>query len=131
LKLPKALPWFNQRPTIFRGGPAIPASLLLRGKVANDGIGHGSTPEASLMEFIRVLVKDQPTLQTDVLINGQRNGTTGELITLGSPGWKFISVDLPAARQQNVNVKNTTPTRPMQIEIDCDEGISSMRGGTD
>jgi hypothetical protein len=71
------------------------------------------------MEFIRVLVKDQPTLQADVLVNGQRNGTTGELITLGSPGWKFISVDLPAAGQQNVNVKNTTPTRPMRIEIDC------------
>lgn len=72
------------------------------------------------MEFIRVLVKGQSTLQVPVLINGQRNGTTGQVITLGSPGWKFISVDLPNARQQNVKVRNTTPTFPMIIEIEVD-----------
>ena len=75
------------------------------------------------MEFIRVLIKDQPNVQVDVLINGQRNGTTGQLITLGSPGWKFVSVDLPTARQQNLNVRNTTATHPMIIEIDCGSGI--------
>jgi hypothetical protein len=80
---------------------------------------HVSTPEASLMEFIIVRVKNQPNIQASVLINGQRNGTTGALITLGSPGWVFISVDLPNARQQDVNVTNTTATHPMDIEIDC------------
>jgi hypothetical protein len=81
---------------------------------------HVSTPGASLMEYISVRVKNQPNIQVGVLINGQRNGTTGALITLGSPGWVFISVDLPNARQQNVNVTNTTATHPMEIEIDCD-----------
>lgn len=71
------------------------------------------------MEFILVWIKNQPGVQEGVLINGQRNGTTCELITLGSPGWIFVSVDLPNAKQQNVNVTNTTATHPMEIEIDC------------
>ena len=72
------------------------------------------------MEFIRVLVKGQSTLQVPVLLNGQRNGTTAQVITLGSPGWKFISVDLPNAKRQFVPVKNTTSTFPMVIEIEVD-----------
>lgn len=72
------------------------------------------------MEFIRVSVKDQPDIEADVLINGERNGTTGALITLGSPGWVFISVDLPNARQRDFKVANTTALHPMEIEIDCD-----------
>jgi hypothetical protein len=70
-------------------------------------------------EFIRVNIKDQPAKRADVFINGERNGTTGELITLGSPGWIFISVNLPDAQPQNVNVRNTTATHPMIIEIKC------------
>jgi len=69
------------------------------------------------MEFIIVRVKDQPNVQAGVLINGQRNGTTGALITLGNPGWVGISVDLPNAGLQVVDVTNTTATHPMEIEI--------------
>ncbi len=72
------------------------------------------------MEFILVRVKDEPAAHAAVLINGELNGVTGQLITLGSPGWIFVSVDLPNARQQNVNVKNTTPTHPMTILIERD-----------
>jgi hypothetical protein len=71
------------------------------------------------MEFILVYVKNEPTAHDAVLINGQRNGITGSLITLGSPGWIFVSVDRPNAVQQNVNVKNTTALHPMAIQIDC------------
>ncbi|HEX4641038.1 MAG TPA: hypothetical protein VH252_06605 [Chthoniobacterales bacterium] len=71
------------------------------------------------MEFILVQVKNQPSAHAAVLINGQRNGMTGKLITLGSPGWIFISVDLPHAELKNVNVKNTTALHPMTIEIEC------------
>lgn len=78
---------------------------------------HVSTPGASLMEFIIVRVKGQPGLQVDVLINNQRNGTTGALITLGGPGWVGISVDLANAGLQVVDVTNTTATHPMEIEI--------------
>jgi hypothetical protein len=71
------------------------------------------------MEFILVYVKNEPAAHDPVLINGQLNGTTGSLITLGSPGWIFVSVDRPNAQQQNVNVKNTTALHPMTIQIDC------------
>jgi hypothetical protein len=81
---------------------------------------HVSTPKASLMEFIIVQVKGQPGVQVGVLIDSKRNGTTGQLITLGGPGWVGISVDLPNARQQIVDVTNTTATHPMEITIDCD-----------
>jgi hypothetical protein len=78
------------------------------------------TARSVIQEFIIVRVKDQPNVQAGVLINGERNGTTGVPITLGSPGWVFISVDLPKAREQSVNVIHTTVTHPMNIEIDCD-----------
>lgn len=72
------------------------------------------------MEFIIVRVKGQPDIQVGVLINNQRNGTTGSLITLGGPGWVAISVNLAKAQQQIVDVTNTTPTHPMEVEIECD-----------
>jgi hypothetical protein len=70
------------------------------------------------MEFIIVRVKDDPTAFAAVLLDGQRNGTTGKLITLGSPGWVNVSVDLPDAEPQDVNVTNTTASHPMAIEIE-------------
>ena len=70
------------------------------------------------MEFIIVRVKDDPTAFAAVLLDGQRNGTTGKLITLGSPGWVNVSLDLPDAEPQDVNVTNTTAAHPMAIEIE-------------
>jgi hypothetical protein len=78
-------------------------------------------PWQAVPEYIIVRVKDRPTARADVLINGEKNGMTGEVITLGSRGWVFISVDLPKAKPKNVDVKNTTPSHPMQVEIDCSE----------
>ena len=71
------------------------------------------------MEFILVQIKGEPTAYAAVLLDGERNGTTGKLITLGSPGWVNVSVDLPNAQPQDVNVTNTTPSHPMTIEIEC------------
>jgi hypothetical protein len=73
-------------------------------------------------EYIIVRVKDQPQTRVPVLINGVKSATTGELITLGSPGWVFISVDLPKAKQRKVDVTNTTATHPMLVIIDCSSG---------
>ena len=80
----------------------------------------GCSTGGGAQEFIVVRAKGQPGVQAGVLINGNRNGTTGVPITLGSPGWVVISVDLPKAKEQRVNVKHTTPTHPMNVEIDCD-----------
>jgi hypothetical protein len=71
------------------------------------------------MEFIIVRAKNDPTAFAAVLLDGQHNGTTGKLITLGSPGWVNVSVDLPGAEPQDVNVTNTTAAHPMAIEIEC------------
>ena len=71
------------------------------------------------MEYIIVKVKDQPNVDAGVLINRQPNGRTGVLLTLGGPGWILVSVDWPGAKEQVVEVKNTTPLHPMNVEIQC------------
>lgn len=75
-------------------------------------------------EYIIVRIKDRPAAQVSVLINGRKNGTTGQLITLGGPGQRFISVDFPRARQKSVDVENTTASHPLHIEIDCSPSSS-------
>ena len=72
------------------------------------------------MEYIIVKVKDQPNVDAGVLINRQPNGRTGVLLTLGGPGWILVSVDWPGAKEQVVEVKNTTPLHPMNVDIQCE-----------
>jgi len=93
----------------------IGLTLALRSNCA----GCRSIYDLAAQEYIIVRVKDQPSTRAPVLINGVKSGTTGELITLGSPGRVYISVDLPKARQRKVDVTNTTPIHPMPVEIDC------------
>ena len=88
-------------------------------------IGGCTTQSISFPQYVVVQIKDQPAARTDVLINGQKNGTTGELITLGGPGQIFISVDFPKAKQKSVNVRHTTPNHPLHIEIDCSDAPAS------
>jgi hypothetical protein len=78
---------------------------------------HVSTSEALLMEFIIVRIVGEPAAQVDVLINGQRHGTTGSLVTLGTPGTVFVSVDRPTAQQREMVVQNTTAAHPMDVDI--------------
>lgn len=72
------------------------------------------------MEYIIVKVKDQPNVDAVVLINGQTNGRTGVLLTLGGPGWILVSVYWPGAKAQELEVKNTTPSHPMNVDIQCE-----------
>ncbi len=72
------------------------------------------------MEYIIVKVKDQPNVDTGVSINGQPNGRTGVLLTLGGPGWILVSVNWLGAEEQVVEVKNTTPLHPMNVDIQCE-----------
>jgi hypothetical protein len=69
------------------------------------------------MEYIIVGIKDRPSVDTDVLINRQKNGRTGVLLMLGGPGWIFVSADYPGAQEQRVEVRNTTPMHPMNVII--------------
>ena len=69
------------------------------------------------MEFIKVNVPGREDDDIDVLINGEKNGKTEETIILGSSGFVVISVDLPAAEEKTIEVKNTTAEHPMIIEV--------------
>ena len=72
------------------------------------------------MEYIIVEIKDQPNVDAEVLINRQPNGRTGVLLTLGGPGWILVSVNWLGAEEQEVEVKNTTPLHPMNVDIQCE-----------
>lgn len=78
---------------------------------------HVSTPEASLMEYIIVQVMDDPAALADVLINGEKHGTTGSLVTLGTKGSVFVSVDRPTAMERKIYVEDTTAAHPRIVEI--------------
>jgi hypothetical protein len=78
---------------------------------------HALPPEVSLMEFIVVRIADEPAAAVDVLINGEKNGTTGSLVTLGTAGSVFVSVDRPTAKERKVYVQGTTVAHPMDVEI--------------
>ena len=71
------------------------------------------------MEYLIVRIAGQPTVEADVLINRHTNGKTGVLLTLGDPGWIFVSVNMSGAHEQKVEVKNTTPTHPRMVDIQC------------
>ena len=72
-----------------------------------------------MSEFIKVSIADDHDAEADVLINGQHNGETGELVTLGGPGWVNVSVDRSGAQSRDVDVEHTTASHPMQVEIKC------------
>lgn len=68
------------------------------------------------MEFMRVIVPDKEGQDIDVLINRQKNGKVGETLILRRE-LMLVSVDLPAAEEKEVDLKNTTPYHPMIVEI--------------
>ena len=69
------------------------------------------------MEFLKVLVRGKENKQDiDVLINGEKNGKAGSVIIL-SRGHVLVSVDLPGAEVEEINLRNTTPSHPRIVEI--------------
>lgn len=68
------------------------------------------------MEFLKVLVPGREGEDIDVLINQQKNGKAGEVLTLGK-GIVFVSVDLPHAEEKSVDLTGTTPKHPLEVEV--------------
>jgi hypothetical protein len=68
------------------------------------------------MEFLIVIVPGREGEDIDVLINGEKNGKVGEVLTLGE-GFVMVSVDLPGAEEKEVDLIDTTPTNPKSVEI--------------
>ena len=87
--------------------------------VSSESSAGWPTFTMSLQEYITVVVKGAPETRVPVVIDGETNGITGELLTLGSSGWIVVSVQMSNAHERKVNVKNTTPSHPMIVEIEC------------
>lgn len=69
------------------------------------------------MEYLKVVVPGKKNKRDiDVLINGEKNGKVGNVIIL-SRGFVDVSVDLPGAEVKEINLRNTTPSHPMIVEI--------------
>ena len=68
------------------------------------------------MEFLKVLVPGKEGQDIDVLLNRQKNGKVGEVLTV-SEGYVRVSVDLPGAEEKLVDVTGTTPDLPLVEEI--------------
>ena len=68
------------------------------------------------MEFMRVIVPGREGQDIDVLINGEKNGKVGEKLILGE-GFVMVSVDLTGAEEKEVDLRNTTPNHPIEVEI--------------
>ena len=68
------------------------------------------------MEHLIVSVPGKEGQNIDVLINRKKNGKVGETLTLGE-GFTLVSVDLPDAEEREVDLKDTTPKKPMKVRI--------------
>jgi hypothetical protein len=68
------------------------------------------------MEYMKVIVPGRKGQDIDVLINHQKNGKVGETLTLGE-GYILVSVDIPGAEEKEIDLKNTTPRKPMKVKI--------------
>jgi len=68
------------------------------------------------MEYLIVTVPGKAGQDIDVLINRQKNGKAGETLILGGE-FTRVSVDLPDAEEKLVDLKDTTPTNPMKVEV--------------
>lgn len=71
----------------------------------------------NIMEYIIVTVPGKESDDIDVLINDEKNGKAGEIISLGSSGFVIVSVDLPGAEEKAIEVKDTTAGHPMIVEV--------------
>jgi len=68
------------------------------------------------MEYLIVTVPGKEGQDIDVLINREKNGKVGETLILGE-GFILVSVDLKDAEEKEVDLKDTTSTNPMKVEI--------------
>jgi len=70
------------------------------------------------MEYLRVSLAPPSNKKISVLVNGRKNGFVGGVLTLET-GFVKISADLPTAKSKVVELLNTTPTKPMEVTVQC------------
>jgi len=68
------------------------------------------------MEFLIVKTASKTENKISVIVNGEKNGYVGEPIQL-EEGFVEISVDLPGAETKEIELMDTTPTKPVEVTI--------------
>jgi len=68
------------------------------------------------MQFLIVKLEKPIKKKVKVLINGEANGFVNELLMLDE-GWIEVSVNLLKAEIKEVELKNTTRQKPMEVWI--------------
>jgi len=68
------------------------------------------------MQFLIVRLEKPIKKKVKVLINGEANGFVNELLMLDE-GWIEVSVNLPKVKTKEVELKNTTRQKPMEVVI--------------
>ena len=68
------------------------------------------------MQYLKVRLDKPVKKKVRVLINGEKNGYVNELLMLDE-GWIEVSVDLPKAKIKEIELKNSTRQKPMEVLI--------------
>ena len=68
------------------------------------------------MQFLIVRLDKPVKKRVRVLINGEKNGFVNELLMLDE-GFVEVSVDLPKVQTVEIELKNTTSQRPMEVVL--------------
>jgi hypothetical protein len=68
------------------------------------------------MQFLIVRLDKPVKRKVRVLINGEKNGFVNELLMLDE-GFVEVGVDLPKTETVELELKNTTSKRPMEVVI--------------
>lgn len=69
------------------------------------------------MEYLRVKLAGREE-RVPVLVNGEENGFTNEIIQLDD-GFIVISAKIDGAETKEIELMDTTPENPMEVEIQC------------
>ena len=68
------------------------------------------------MEYLVVKATKETDDPVQVLVNGEKNGYVGEVLTL-EEGFVEVSVDMEGAETKEIELVDTTPTQPMEVTI--------------
>ena len=68
------------------------------------------------MQYLIVRPNKKTSKNARVLINGERNGFINQFLMLNE-GFVEISIDLPRAQTKEIELKDTTRQKPMEIII--------------
>lgn len=70
------------------------------------------------MEYLIVQLSKKQSRKVSVLVNGEKNGYIGKILTL-EEGSVEISADIPGAETKTIDLQGTTASKPAKVTILC------------